>query len=137
MSLRYLLIFILSIKGTLLLALLARNRWSIAFFRICTPLAFATNKRSNGIAIFASRWLAIGFYILLTFFTYSARVTLSVEVNEAIQYNNIYFILLTIFIRTKMVCFYTYMVCWNSDLQYVHFTTGKAPLHSYMDNFLS
>lgn len=29
------------------------------------------------------------------------------------------------------------MVCWNSDLQYVHFTTGNAPLHSYITtNFL-
>lgn len=27
---------------------------------------------------------------------------------------------------------FLYLVCWNSDRQYVHFTTGKLPLQSYM-----
>lgn len=86
LPLHYLLVFILSIKGTLLLALLARDRWSITFLRICTPLAFATDKCSNGIAVFASRRLSVGFYILFTLFTYGACVTLSVKAIEIIQF---------------------------------------------------
>lgn len=75
----HLLIFVLSVKGTLLFALLACNRWSITFFGIGTPLTFATDKCSYRIAIFTGRRLTVRFHILLTFFTYSACITLSVR----------------------------------------------------------
>lgn len=127
-SLHYLFILVLSIKGTLLLALLARDRRSIAFLWICTPLAFATDKCSNGIAVLASRWFSIGLNILLTFFTYGACVTLSVDTIKAVH---LFIPLQTNFYESRSSYFCTYIVCWNSDLQYVHFTTGKAPLHSY------
>lgn len=96
LPLHYLLIFILSIKGTLLFTLLARDRRSIAFFGICTPLAFATDKCSNGITVLASRWLSIGLYILLTLFTYSACVTLSGN-----KYSFIYSIFLDNFYESR------------------------------------
>lgn len=32
--------------------------------------------------------------------------------------------------RETQFCFHTYLLCWNSDRQYVHLTMGKEPLHS-------
>ena len=78
-KMNYFLIFVLSVKGTLLFALLTSDWWPITFFRICTSLTFTTNKCSYGIAIFTGRWLTIGFHILLAFLTNSACITLSVK----------------------------------------------------------
>lgn len=75
----YLFVFVLSVKGTLLLALLAGDWRSVAFLRVCTPLALAADERSDGVAVLAGRRLAVGLDVLLAFFTYGARVALSVE----------------------------------------------------------
>ena len=78
-KINYLLIFILSVKGTLLFALLASNWWPITLLRICTSLTFTTNKCSYGIAIFTGRWFTIRFHILFTFLTNSACISLSTK----------------------------------------------------------
>lgn len=123
----YLLIFILSVKGTLLFALFASNRWPVTFFRICTSLTFTTDKCSYGIAIFTGRWFTIRFYILLAFLTYSACITLSAKEKTKLFEELLHTFILSYY---KTAICSAYIVCWNSDLQYIHFTTGNAPLHS-------
>lgn len=138
-----LLVVVLSIERALLLALLTSNWGSVLFLRIGTPLAFVVDETGYDVAVLARTGFAVQFDVLLTLFTNCRRAafpeikkfqspqyfliakyqwgTASIEVNinwigwETLEGRKVKF---------------TYVLCWNSDRQKVHFTIGKEPRHS-------
>lgn len=66
----------MSVKGALLLALLAVDRRAILKLRVSAALALVAYKRGDHVAVLASGRLAICLYILFTLFAYRASAAL-------------------------------------------------------------
>lgn len=63
---KYLLFLILTVEGTLLLALLAGDRRAILLLGVRASLTLIVDKTSDNVAVATRSWLAIQFHVLLT-----------------------------------------------------------------------
>jgi len=138
-----LLFVVLSIKRALLLALLTSNWGSVLFLRVGTPLAFVVDETGYDVAVVASTRFAVEFNVLLTLFANCRRAAFP----ESKKFQSLISAWLmhickwetaSIAVQIKRIGWemlerkvnVTYVLCWNSDRQKVHFTIGKEPLHS-------
>jgi hypothetical protein len=68
------LVFIFSIKSTLLFALLTSDRRPVFLLRVCATLALVSNESCNYVAVFTGRGLAVLLDVEFTLFADSAGI---------------------------------------------------------------
>lgn len=104
--------------------------WStISSIAIMASMTFSSNKSRNDVAELATRWLSVLLDIQLTLFadTWGAALTEIFWLKNCYLFKKLFYLMIWFINKTIKV---TYLSCWNSDLQYVHLTTGNDPLHS-------